>query len=262
MTELHALHRFLRGEFDTEEKSGFARLRRIPDTHVRHFLDYYTSLIPREQDALADASTLWGALTLMGNRASEHYGSIQTHSAWEKWRHEMAMGKARDPHFYHSVPFLRTCVAQAKIGRARGKPSQVSAELEQYASSIRSVKAPELRKRVRAVLEPLLGLRPRKHGGGIWDYEGTLRGSQVAANVNYGGWTAQLRYYVTVVSLTPVVTLERAAFEVALGAGLGDWDFIVEENVSDAIALLPELVLYVAELPARLPESCFDGPGA
>ena len=174
----------------------------------------------------------------------------------------MVMGGGRDPHHYYSVPLLRTCIAQAKIDRAKGKPSSVPRELEEYAASIRSVKAPELRKLVRPVLRSILGARPSKLGGGDWDYEGTISGSRVMVGIDYGGRSAQLRYEVAVQSIEPSVTFERAGFEVALGAGHGDWDFIVEENVSDSMTLLGELVTYAAELPRRLPEGCLDGPDA
>lgn len=262
MSKIQALHRFLRGEFDAEARSGFTRLRRIPDTHVRHFLDYYRSLTAHNQDALADASTLWGTLRLAGPAASGHQDALKAHPAWEKWLHEMAMGCGRDPHFYYSVPLLRTCIAQAKIDRANGKPSSVSAELEQYAASVRGAKAPDLRKQVRSVLWSLLSARPNKLGGGNWDYEGTCNSSRVKVSVDYGGRSAQLRYAVGVQSIEPPVTLDRAGFEVALGAGLGDWDFIVEENLGDSVALLSDLVRYVAELPRRLPEKWLKNPGA
>jgi len=221
-----------------------------------------TTLNAPDQDALADASTLWGTLRLAGSAAASCQDALKVHPAWEEWRHEMVMGGSRDPHHYYSVPLLRTCIAQAKIDRAKGKPSSLPRELEEYAASIRSVKAPDLRKHVRSVMRSLLDARPSKIGGGDWDYEGTINGSRVMVSIDYGGRSAQLRYEVAVQSTEPTVTIERAGLEVALGTGLGDWDFIVEENLSDSMALLSEFVAYVAELPRRLPERCLDEPDA
>lgn len=259
MADAKALHEFLRGEFDAEASNGFARLKRVPDTHVRHFLDYYRSLNASDQDALAYASTLWGTLRLFGPGPSEQHEALKTNLAWENWRNEMVMGRGREPHHYYSVPFLRTCVAQAKIDRAKGKPSSVSKELEEYAVSIRNVKAPELRKLVRPVLRSILGARPFKVGGGDWDYEGIINGSRVMVGIDYGGRSAQLGYEVAVQSTEPLVEFKRAGFEVVLGVGHCNWDFIVEENVNDSMALLGELVTYVADLPKRLPPGCMDG---
>ena len=160
MADVQALHKFLRGEFESEASSGFARLRRVPDTHVRHFLDYYQSLNAREQDALADASTLCGTLRLAGRAASGYQEALKTHPAWKSWGNEMLAGPGRDPRSYFSVPLLRTCVAQAKIDRANDRPASVPKELEEYAATIRSVKAPDLRRHVRSVLRSILGAQP------------------------------------------------------------------------------------------------------
>ena len=63
----------------------------------------------------------------------------------------------------------------------------VTQELEEYAATIRSVKAPELRKHVRSALQSLLGAQASNLGGGVWKYEGTLHGSRVLVNIDYGG---------------------------------------------------------------------------
>jgi hypothetical protein len=257
MTDIRPLHSFFRGEFDSEANSGFARLSRVPDTHVRHFLDYYRSLNAHDQDSLADAASLWATLSFAPDAQLEYREMLGAHPAWKSWRYEMAMGRERDPHYYYSVPLLRTCIAQAKTDRARLSASTVPKELEDYAVSIKSVKAPELRKRVRTAFEDLLGTRPSKVGGGDWDYSGTLNGSQVTIGIDYGFRHAQLRYEVAVTSFDSGLSFKRIGFEVALGAGYGHWNFIVEENVDDSIRLLSEFVQYVAELPKRLPENCF-----
>lgn len=259
MPDVRALHKFLRSEFDSEAKNGFARLRRVPDTHVRHFLDYYLSLSASEQNDLADGSTLWGALRLLGPRTPENSEALEKNPALQKWWHEMVMCRGRDPHHYYSVPLLRLCVAQAKIDRANGKPSSVPKELEQYAASIRSVKAPELRKLVRPLLRSILNARSSNLGGGDWSYEGVINDSQVMVLVDYGGGSAQLGYEIAVCSAESAVDFKRAGFEVMLGAGHGNWDFIVEENVGDSMILLGEFVNYVAELPKRLPAGCLNG---
>jgi len=251
MTDIRPLHEFLRAEFDLEAQGGFSRLKRVPDTHVRHFLDYYMSLNHHDQDALADASTLWGAMRLAPSVAKECQETLEAHQAWNSWRHEMTMGAFRDFRYY-SVPSLRVSMAQAKIDRQRSGVSSVSKELEDYAASVRSVKAPELRKQVRSVFASLFLAKSSKDGGGYWQYTGTLKGSGVEVTIDYAGRHAQLRYEVAVVSMQPALNFKRVGFEVALGAGLGEWDFIVEENLADSMVLLSECVRYVAELPKRL----------
>jgi hypothetical protein len=45
-------------------------------------------------------------------------------------------------------------------------------------------------------------------------------------------------------------------FESVLGVGFGSWDCLTPENADRSVALLCELVEYVARLPERLPEGC------
>ena len=252
MPDISSLHRFLHGEFAAEAQAGFPRARRIPDMRVRHFLDYHADLSAGEQDALADAVTLRGALGLAASTSSAHWDALNSLPAWQRWRHEAVTGVARDPHYYYSVPILRACVAQAHADLALGRPSSLPAADVAYAESIRGVKAPELRKRTRAALTALFGpgLTVANRSG---SYDGALRGSRVLVGLDFGSRYRQLGYEVVVESVDPPGRLARAGFEMALGIGHGHWDFIVEENVDDAVALLCEFVDYVADLPRRLP---------
>jgi hypothetical protein len=251
MADIAALHRFLRGEFEAEANTGFARLKRVPHTQIRHFLDYYLSLNPQDQDALADAATLMGTHWLAGPAAT--YGSIETNPAWTKWHHELIQGKARHRRYWASVPILRATLAQIKIDRARGKPSSFEEGIEQFATSVKGVTAPELRKHIARALASLLGAKPRNIGG-EWRYAGLLNGSLVTVQIDYGGSLAQLRYQVTVTAGEPPLALRRLAFESLFGIARGDWDFIVEEDLADAVALLCECVGYLSTLPHRLPQ--------
>jgi hypothetical protein len=252
MTDIAALHSFLRGEFDAEAGTGFARLKRVPHTQVRHFLDYYLSLSPQDQDALADAATLMGT-SLLAGPAADSYGSIQTNPAWTKWHHELIQGAARDRRYWASVPTLRATLAQAKIDRDRGKPSNHEEGIEQFAATIKGVKAPELRKHIAPAFRSLLGAKPCNRGG-EWRYAGMLNDSPVTVQIDYGGSLAQLRYEVAVTASGSSLTLRRLAFEKLFGIARGDWDSIVEDNLADAVALLCECVEHLSTLPHRLPK--------
>jgi hypothetical protein len=167
---------FFRGEFRQEEQSGFARLKRVPDSSVVKKLQCY------------------------------------------------------------------------KMDLRRGEPSVVSDEQFEYASSIRSVKAPELRKRIRAALEPLGYYKTDQ----LVYYLCRRGGREFRVHVDCGGRTAQLRYVVARTDFTDVHPLSQFVVEKALAFGFGDWDFIVEENVDDVFALFTELVTYCFELPDRI----------
>ena len=250
MDLMKALHRLLRSDFDIEAGSGFSQLSRVPDTRVRHFLDYYKSLDPSRQDALANTVTFWGAIRVAG-AGPDSYDMLKTDATFNEWSREMVQGVGRDRYYYYGVPSFRLCVAQDKIDRAKGGPSSVPKDFVDYALSIKSIKTPELSKRVSIAMEQLFGRKFSKKKGGGLEFAGELSGAEVTGWVDYSG-RFQLKYQVCAKSVSPPLQLGHAGYDTALGGGLGQWNFIVEENVDDAIEFLTESVTYIAALPQRL----------
>ena len=167
-----------------------------------------------------------------------------THPFFERWsavRGDLA-GVRR------SVPLLRAAVQQYKIDAQRGVPSCISEDEFKLASAVRSVKAPELRKLVRAALKSLGYYRIDDLGY----YRCRNEGREFLVHVDYGGRSAQLRYCVAMPEFSEVHPLSQFCFERALGFGFGDWDYIVEENVDDAMLLFADVVRYCVALPDRI----------
>ena len=71
----------------------------------------------------------------------------------------------------------------------------------------------------------------------------------------------QLQYQVEVRGKGRVITAPNLCFESILGVGFGWWDYLTQENAERSVALLGELVDYVARLPERLPEGVGAEPG-
>jgi hypothetical protein len=249
MIHMPTLHRFLREEFDLEERSGFALAKRIPDMRVKHFLDYYASLPPNERDELAHACSLRGAVWISGEEGARHLDTVNALSAWQGWLHESMAGVGRDPHYYHSVQDLRGYVAQAKADLARGCRLSVPQEMVDYANTVHGIKTAELRKRLRPAMKALFGPGLIAISNRSGEYQGWLSGSAVRVCLDFGSQYFQLGYQVDVQSSDPAGRLRHAGYEMALGIGHGHWNFLVEENVADSIALLGDFVRYVAELP-------------
>jgi hypothetical protein len=146
------------------------------------------------------------------------------------------------------VPLLRAAVQQYKIDAQRGVPSCVSEAEFKLASSVRSVKAPEMRKRVRAALKPLGYYKVDDLGY----YRCRNDDREFFVHADYGGRSAQLRYCVAMPEFPDVHPLSQFCFERALGFGHGDWDYIVEDNVDTAMALFADVVRYCVALPDRI----------
>ena len=144
LTKLKKLREFFHSEIQAEARSGFARLVRVPDSHVVEKLHYYGMLGEADKRAFLDCSAHW---------ASACYGfvikmprlSLTDHPFFARWSQGPSWNRDFDD--VRSVPLLRSMVQQYKIDCYKRVPSCVTKEQFKHASSIRSIKAPELRKR-------------------------------------------------------------------------------------------------------------------
>ncbi len=139
-------------------------------------------------------------------------------------------------------------VQQYKIDLHNGVHSGVTKEQFERGSSIRSIKAPELRKRVRGALKPL-GHYETDVLGNYWCRRGKQK---FLVNVDFGGRHAKLRYCVVRPEFKGVHSLSQFGFERAMGFGFGHWNYIVEENVDAVFSLFAEVVQYGFDLPDRM----------
>jgi hypothetical protein len=235
-------------------------MSRIPDTEVRVFVDYYRSLNHSEQDALADAVTYVGsARAFPALWEMPEYEAVKANPAWVRWRQ---LKFSRRMHVqslrYVGAMEARNWMELARLERATGKPVSVPRALEEYGESLHVVMAPERRKRVRDVLRQLMAAEAKSQGDGQWDYVGVIGGVDVTVHTRFSKRLVQLDYNVAVQSRSPAVSFEGLSFDAVLCDGIGWWDFIVDENLDDAMDLFRDLVRWVAELPRRLPEGCLD----
>jgi hypothetical protein len=213
-------------------------------------LDYFGSLTAEAQSEFIDASTLSGTLNLVGGQPSD-YRRLKDSRAWAEWKSVHWDAPAEDPYRYLSVSDLRGIRADAGIERSRGKSPAIQKDLEEYAKSVPGIKADEIRKHVRTKLGSFLGGEPSNLGGGEWEYAGLISGTRVAVTIDYGGWH-QFRYHCSIESRTSDVVIPNFGYEMALGVGLGDWDFLTTDNIDESMKLLVELVEYAGSLPFAL----------
>jgi hypothetical protein len=244
MAESTQLLSFFLREINTEERAGFPRLSRIPDSRVEAQLAYYGSLDDDTRQAFRNCCAHY-AYACYGFVVNAPRIDHTRHPFFQRWK---ASGRSAFSRVRRSVPLLRAAVQEYKLDAHRGVRSCVSEEDFEFAISIRAVKAPELRKRVRAALKSLGYYKVDDLGY----YRCRRDDRDFLVHVDFGGRSAQLRYCVAMPEFADVHPLSQFCFERALGFGFGDWDYIVEENVDDALTAFAEAVRYCVLLPDRI----------
>lgn len=239
---------FFRSEFQAEENSGFARLSRIPNVRLRDLLAHYRSLGKSDRQAYIDCGAHW-AHACFGRVIGAPEFDHMSHPYYIQWSHALGNYHNRT-HYAHSqksVPKVRATIQQYKIDIRRKSQSRISVEDFEYACSInnKSLKAPELRKRVRATLRPLGYYRMDR-----FHYCCSKEGREFSVGVRFGG---PRRHYQFAYGVVRPEFEGSFSFERALGFVTGTWwDFIIEDNVDDALSLFTDLVEYSFLLPERI----------
>jgi hypothetical protein len=235
------LLKFFRREFEAEESTGFARLSRVPDSHVMSSLALYRSLNARDRASFRDCCA---------HAAHANYGFIVSAPEIDHSDHPFFMKWITA--YNYDVSFQRrgvlrvnATIQQYERNARRGVENTVPAKEYRFAKSVHLATMPDLRMRVPKALET----------AGLYKIDKT--GAFCCRNGNheclvYVNFRKQLQYSVIPIEFRNTFPPKSICFEQVLGFGHGDWDCILEENVGDAMSLLGELVRYCAELPARI----------
>ena len=245
--ELRDLYAFTRAEFEAEWRSDFARLRRIPSTAVLRLLDYFADQSPQDQAALADDL----ALNALGMLVYPRQQALHAYRAGR----EVYRRYVDNIIFYSGYRYLGTRLLRSFLAGEKTDPRiHLPPEVREQAAAIVPTNSREIRKGVRARFKAHFGAKPENLGGGVWRYPGQWGAVALQVDIDYGGRSDQLRYWVTVHDPARGITLRQISLEALLGLPMQtSWDNVEARNLDASLDLLVELVITCAELPARLP---------
>ncbi len=239
----------LRAEFRRERTSDFALLRRIPSTHTRKFLDYFSALDAAGKDALAEG-LVERALIFVSPESDDSRPYQARNAAWKKYVDALPLMWDWK---YEDVRGLRMRLAVAKLEPESGIGISMTADIRKWIEGIKPVKSTEIRKVVKLALSQVITPLTVTHEGQYWLYEGKLNGKQTSVTVDYSHRSHQLDYWVS--------TQNRQRgfwglnYERLMGLAFAQWDCLEEANLDQSIALLKELVAHCSEVLHRLPNS-------
>ncbi len=256
---------WLQNEFAAEQRAGFPRLKRIPDTRVIRFLDHFATLSPVKQAELTAVLADW---------ASHQFSATPLPTAtYEQFVRATATPGMAEGLRYMGMPLLAGLAKGAEHGglegwfRMRGATGlgmQPPEWLLPNVAALVPVKVSTMRRLVKKAFARLFAPSLTEIGSGIWRYEGTMAGSALRILVGFSAAMGppQFRYAVEVRGKGWVIVAPNFCFESVLGVGFGWWDYLTEENAARSVDLLCELVEYLARLPERLPAACGNEPEA
>ncbi|HEV3386968.1 MAG TPA: hypothetical protein VG097_19275 [Gemmata sp.] len=248
---------WLRGEFAEEQCGGFARLKRVPDTHVIRFLDHFASLNAVEQSELKSVLAEWSSYRLEGvaipipisekfSRATAVPGLI---GGVRYTGVNMLAGLANNVGSKGLEGFFRQ---QGVVGLSLQFPENLVRNHE----DLIPVEITVLRQLVQRKFTSFFQPEIKEVEDDIWWYTGTLANSTLRVQIRYSAkmGVPQLKYQIEMQGNGLMIAAPDVCFESILGVGFGRWDYLTQENAERSVDLLCELVDYVARLPERIPK--------
>ncbi len=245
----------LRADLASEAAAGFPRLRRIPQTAVIQFIDYFQSLGFPEQQLLLDGVAEYGVAGGFHNNEQEmklHPGfgpylqAIQNPSPFfTGWRYLditlTSKWRSKPPAFLFK-------------GQESGLSMEPRMDLLPEVSKFKLPQESLILKLVDVYIGKLLKTRGLQSEG-FHTYTGFLdsRNITFTAHFNPGGRTQTFRWRVRVTGFQypPGIFQWDMPYE-RLWCQPCPWNYLTEENAERSIQLLPELVVYLSQLAERI----------
>jgi hypothetical protein len=251
----------LRAELADEVASGFARLRRIPQTDIIWFLDYFPGLTGAERESLLDALAESAAMAFgpPGRLQLNAKGTVDVPPALAQMCEARARPGAKGGTRYGDMkmlcadPSMRDPAAYHSSWREHltALHFQPRQDLLPTLDHLKAAKAPLVRKLVNAAFSKSLGWQKEKMPGGVVKCVGRCGDCEATVRADFGGMLSQLGYTVTLRSTAGELLAVQLSYEGLWGTG-GRWDYLTEENAPRCIAFFAEQVAYLADLTQRL----------
>jgi hypothetical protein len=244
----------IRAHMTAEAASGFARLRRIPSSHMIKRLDYFDILAPDTQSAWLDASAEAAArlfyLALLPR--DEIVAPDERKAALLGIRTSILSQQFGFGLRYMGLHMRRALLNDAEsvmmLARARiginfvprdDMPPHLVADPDPARWA--TAKAPQLRKLVDAAFKARFAATKEKKLGGLMVHTGVCEGLPLTVEVDYAARAIQVRYGITLADQASGARVRHFAYEQMWGAA-AHWDYITEENAAPAVELLCDLV--------------------
>jgi hypothetical protein len=244
------VRRVIRTELETQAAANWPRLSAVPCTFTWRAVDYLRRL-PEQKRAALFAVVADAAVSSLDSARdpAEHPGRTGDPEYRQLVDATLGTGQAWDFR-YLDARALRGILGGARLrhprmaSRLENLPPEVLARAEQ----IVPLKAPEIRKLVKGMVQRRFRGKAQRDVGGDWHYTCSLGHAEFFLSIDYGGWD-QLRYEVSYHDPCTGFSATRLNYERLMGCGGTGWNFLTTDNASAAIELLGDLVEWLVTLP-------------
>ena len=261
MARMEQIASLVRDYMHAEADAGYPLLRRIPSTHTTACFDYLESISRGEREEFLEAQARLTALgfVLTPVARQEILQLVDSNPALVKYRSAKQQGPLAMGLRYQSIRMAKAMLNDAQsvammrqtrstLGYVPRDDAPVPLVNDPDVTKLHPVKAPQLKKLVKPLLQGLLGAKEEKMPGGTMKYDGALDETPVKVRVDYAGRDVQMIYSVSIPDTERKVVVIGTTFENFFGMGGTGWDYITEENADASIGLLPDLLRRVVVL--------------
>jgi hypothetical protein len=254
----------IREDIQAEVDSGFARLRRTPNTTTIKWLDYYAGLDPASRAAMHDAAAENAAAWFfLPSAVQDHLAARRAEAA----RPNGWMAASTSPRFtlgyrYRGLRDLKMILSDPECRlmdaqtRARLHPpprDDPPPELMRNPDVTQAIsaKAPQMRKLTASAMTTRFGAQKDKKPGGASVFTFTQGDLPVSVELDFAARPYSLRYGISAGDKKGPSRLRGFFYEILFGGG-GGWDYVTEENAEASVALLCDYVAATVALFARV----------
>lgn len=245
------VHRFVRMEIDKAIVNDFQSLRSIPSTGTWKAIDYVSTLGQSDRNELFNAFADNALFCFFPARNADLHAFKSGNEAYRRFLEAMPMIPDWD-YMYFGVRDLRALLADRRSAQPLDISLALPDEVIRRAEAIVPTSAPQIRKVIKGAFSDRFHAAAENRGGGDWIYHCSRSGRAFDVRIDYRGKGDQLRYEVSYGGPAAGIEARSMTYEGMLGMGLGRWDYVTAEGLTEAVTILCQLVEELVVIPDRL----------
>jgi hypothetical protein len=241
----------VRAELGALRASGYSRLRAAPATATWRAVDHIAQLPADRLEHLVSVLQRLALHYFLPAPAEEEHPSRTRDPEYAALGEAMVGARSFDWK-YSDVRSLRMILGALRSGKPAMAAPFLSTppEVLRRAEAIAPIKAPDVRKLMKAAFKARFAASVKNDAVRGWVYSGCVGALEFELAADFGGWY-QLRYEVAYNHVATGIATRMLNYERLLCGATGGWDYLTADNAEAAIGLLADQVEWLVRIPER-----------